>query len=54
MAKKNQSKRLTSQHKESQGVVGIFGENAKTIHYKKIVRHQRSFRMGMPLLLTKL
>ncbi len=30
MAKKNQSKRLTSQHKESQGVVGIFGENAKS------------------------
>ncbi len=30
MAKKNQSKRLTNQHKESQGVVGIFGENAKS------------------------
>jgi len=29
MAKKNQSKRLTNQHKESQGVVGIFGDNAK-------------------------
>lgn len=29
MAKKNQSKRLTSQHKKSQGVVGIFGDNAK-------------------------
>lgn len=29
MALKNQSGRLTSQHKESQGVVGIFGEEAK-------------------------
>lgn len=29
MAKKNQSKRLTEQHKESKGVVGIFGEEAK-------------------------
>lgn len=29
MAKKNQSERLTNQHKESQGVVGIFGDNAK-------------------------
>jgi len=29
MAKKNQSKRLTNQHKLSQGVVGIFGEGAK-------------------------
>ena len=29
MAKKNQSKRLTTQHKKSQGVVGIFGEVAK-------------------------
>lgn len=29
MAKKNQSKRLTNQHKESQGVVGIFGNTAK-------------------------
>lgn len=30
MAKKNQSTRLTNQHKESQGVVGIFGVNAKS------------------------
>ena len=30
MAKKNQSKRLTNQHKESQGVVGIFGDKAKS------------------------
>jgi len=30
MAKKNQSKRLTNQHKESQGVVGIFGDIAKS------------------------
>lgn len=29
MAKKNQSSRLTTQHKESQGVVGIFGEEAQ-------------------------
>jgi len=30
MSKKNQSKRLTTQHKESQGVVGIFGDKAKS------------------------
>ena len=30
MDKKNQSKRLTNQHKESQGVVGIFGDTAKS------------------------
>ncbi len=30
MSKKNQSKRLTNQHKNSQGVVGIFGEKAKS------------------------
>ena len=29
MSKKNQSKRLTSQHNKSQGVVGIFGDEAK-------------------------
>ncbi len=29
MAKKNQSKKLTNQHKQSQGVVGIFGGEAK-------------------------
>ncbi len=29
MAKKNQSKRLTNQHKDSKGVVGIFGAEAK-------------------------
>lgn len=29
MSKKNQSNRLTEQHKASQGVVGIFGANAK-------------------------
>lgn len=29
MAKKNQSSRLTEQHKENHGVVGIFGEEAK-------------------------
>lgn len=30
MTKKNQSNRLTTQHKESQGVVGIFGDEAKS------------------------
>lgn len=30
MSKKNQSQRLTNQHKESQGVVGIFGNEAKS------------------------
>lgn len=30
MTKKNQSQRLTTQHKESMGVVGIFGEEAKS------------------------
>lgn len=30
MSKKNQSKRLTEQHKVSQGVVGIFGSDAKS------------------------
>lgn len=30
MSKKNQSNRLTSQHKQSQGVVGIFGDDAKS------------------------
>ncbi len=30
MAKKNQSSRLTNQHKESQGVVGIFGDEARS------------------------
>lgn len=29
MSKKNQSERLTEQHKESKGVVGIFGDEAK-------------------------
>lgn len=29
MAKKNQSNRLTTQQKESKGVIGIFGEEAK-------------------------
>jgi type II restriction enzyme len=30
MSKKNQSSRLTNQHKESQGVLGIFGDDAKS------------------------
>ncbi len=29
MAKKNQSKRLTNQHRENKGVIGIFGDDAK-------------------------
>ena len=29
MARKNQSKRLTEQHKESHGEIGIFGAEAK-------------------------
>ena len=29
MSKKNQSERLTAQHKESQGVIGIFGDEAR-------------------------
>lgn len=29
MSKKNQSKRLTHQHKETKGVIGIFGDEAK-------------------------
>ncbi|MGB0883547.1 MAG: EcoRI family type II restriction endonuclease [Flavobacteriales bacterium] len=29
MSNKNQSKRLTNQHKKSQGVIGIFGDEAK-------------------------
>lgn len=41
MAKKNQSKRLTNQHKESQGVAGIFGNKAKShdITVGEISRH---------------
>ncbi len=31
MAKKKQSKRLMNQHKESKGVIGIFGEEAKSL-----------------------
>ena len=30
MAKKQQSKRLTNQHVKTHGVVGIFGEEAKS------------------------
>ena len=30
MSKKSQSKRLTDQHKESRGVIGIFGDGAKS------------------------
>lgn len=31
MSKKNQSERLTNQHEESKGVVGIFGDGAKSL-----------------------
>lgn len=31
MSKKNQSKRLGSQHKKSQGVIGVFGDKAKLL-----------------------
>lgn len=30
MAKNNQSNRLTTQHKNSKGVIGIFGEDTKS------------------------
>ncbi len=50
MAKKNQSNRLTTQHKESKGVVGIFGEEAKLhdiaigeISHKVIEQLQKDF-----------
>ena len=35
MAKKNQSNRLTKQHKKPKGVVGIFGDGAKSFDYHK-------------------
>lgn len=35
MAKKEQSKRLTRQHKISRGVIGIFGDKAK-IHNMEV------------------
>lgn len=37
MAKKNQSDRLTEQHKETQGVKGIFGKEAK-LHDSEVAR----------------
>lgn len=37
MAEKSQSKRLTDQHKKSQGVVGIFGDEAKS-HDVKVAK----------------
>lgn len=37
MSKKNQSRRLTDQHKESQGVVGIFGNEAR-LHDSEVAR----------------
>jgi len=45
MSKKNQSNRLTSQHKQSQGVIGIFGDDAKSHEFtvgkiSKIVMEQ--------------
>jgi type II restriction enzyme len=34
MAKKNLSKRLTNQHKESKGVVGIFGDEESSDSFR--------------------
>ena len=41
MARKQQSNRLSDQHKDSQGVAGIFGENAKIHDLKvsKVAKH---------------
>lgn len=39
MSKKNQSGRLTTQHKISQGVIGIFGEEAQ-LHDKEVYDNQ--------------
>jgi type II restriction enzyme len=56
MSKKNQSKRLTNQHKNSKGVIGIFGDKAKlhdmtvaemsniVIEHLKVEYPQLSFR----------
>ncbi len=53
MAKKNQSVRLTEQHKETQGVVGIFGKEAK-LHDSEVARISYStletLQMEYPLL----
>ncbi|MBF0715942.1 EcoRI family type II restriction endonuclease [Gemelliphila palaticanis] len=53
MAKKNQSTRLTTQHKESQGVVGIFGENAKN-HDTEVGRVAKSVQLDLEKKYTKL
>ena len=48
MSKKNQSSRLTNQHKHSQGVIGIFGDDAKSHDLavgkisKKVIRQLES------------
>ena len=39
MSKKNQSTRLTEQHKKSHGVIGIFGEEAQ-IHDQTVYSNQ--------------
>lgn len=39
MSKKNQSGRLTTQHKISHGVIGIFGEKAQ-LHDKEVYDNQ--------------
>lgn len=53
MVKKNQSVRLTEQHKETQGVVGIFGKEAK-LHDSEVARISYStletLQMEYPLL----
>lgn len=46
MSKNNQSKRLTKQHKQSQGVIGIFGDEAK--------RHDLSVGQISKIVLEKL
>ncbi len=48
MAKKNQSTRLTNQHKKSQGVVGIFGEEAKFHDMAKILE-AKAKKLGLTL-----
>lgn len=53
MAKKNQSKRLTEQHKASKGVIGIFGEEAKSHDTEVCEVSQRALKQlekGFPLL----
>lgn len=53
MAKKNQSSRLTTQHKKSQGVVGIFGKEAKN-HDTEVGRIVKSVQLDLEKKYTKL